>query len=207
MVTAILLTKVFGINIKKSRNILVISAIMIIARITLPHYEILNISDVLWFTPFFMLGIFINCNEKFLEKINKTNKITTLIVGCILLTISIYILAVDIRYTHIINLLVNYLLALIGIAVSILFCNIILRYKNISNKVLQFSRYTYSIYLLHKFSLIPARVITLKLGLHYIVCISAMFILGIIIPILICKFIDKNKTLSNSRIIRLIIGY
>ena len=128
--------------------------------------------------------------------------------GGILLIISILHQYQIVNVGPITSLLVKYFYALIGIAISILLCNTILNFKKLSSKILLFSGYTYSIYLLSKFSQIPIRIITLKiLDLHYIICISAMFILGIMIPILVCKFVNKNRILSKSHIIRLIIGY
>lgn len=209
----ILLNNVFRVNIKSGKNILIISAICIIARIAIPHTEILNISDLLWYTPFFMLGIYAHSNERIFSLMNNTeytiqHPYKTLLWGGILLAISILHQYQIINQEPVTSLLVRYFYALIGITISILLCNTILYFKKLSSKILLFSSYTYSTYLLSKFSQIPIRIITLKiLDLHYIICILAMFILGIMIPILICKYVNKNRILSKSRIIRLIIGY
>lgn len=209
----ILLNNVFKVNIKSGRNLLMISMLCVIIRIIIPNTEFLNISELLWYTPFFMLGIYAHSNERIFNLINNCEYIILhpykiLMIGVFLLAISVLSQYLSIGVLSITGLLLRYFYALIGIVISILLCNTILNFKKLSSKILLFSSYTYSIYLLSKFSQIPARIITLKiLDLHYVICISAMFILGIMIPILICKFVNKNKILSKLRIIRLIIGY
>lgn len=197
-----------GINIKNGKYILILSFLCFAIKLSIPYIKFLNLTELLWYIPFFLAGTYIHTRTDNLSKLKNLDTNKYAVWGGILFITSV--LSTYFQPTHFpsLYLIYKYIIAFIGIAFSIMLCMLLTRLKYIANKILLLSGYTYSIYLLSKFAQIPIRVIfTNKLESHYSICILAMFISGILVPILICIVTDKIKLLKNSRIFRLIIGY
>lgn len=173
----------------------------------LPNIEFLNIKELLWYIPFFLLGIFVHIKTDNLS-VHCSRTGTIVLFGCALFIISIFCVHVTTDLPFGLNLMYNYAVAFIGIAFSIMLCLSLLRFNSISDRILLISGYTYSIYLSSKFSQIPTKIVAINiLELNWFLCISVMFVAGITVPVLICIVTDRVKTLKNNRIFRLIIGH
>ena len=74
--------------------------------------------------------------------------------------------------------------------------------------VLPMSNYTYSIYLLSWFGQYAVKIIAVNiLNLHWGIVVFTMFVAGILVPVLVCKIVDRYSLLGNRKWLRLIIGY
>lgn len=97
---------------------------------------------------------------------------------------------------------------LVGIAMSLSLCSVILRYEKLSSWLLKWSDKTYSIYILSWFGLYASKVVCINiLHLHWAIAVVDMFVFQLAVPLLIDWFVDKCKPLRESKVVRLIIGY
>lgn len=97
---------------------------------------------------------------------------------------------------------------LVGLIFSLSLCSVVLRYERLSGWLLQWSDRTYSIYILSWFGQYAAKVLCMDiLHLHWAIAVAAMFVCQIAVPLIIDKIVDKCKPLSESKAVRLIIGY
>ena len=104
--------------------------------------------------------------------------------------------------------IVNIVKAIIGILMSIQLCSLLLDNAWIQQYILPMSNFTYAIYLLSWFGQYAVKIITVNiLNLHWSIVVLSMFIAGLLIPILICKIVDRYSILRNQKLLRLIIGY
>lgn len=197
-------SKIFHLNLKNNTTIFVCIIFCLILFILLPPISFLNIRDMIYFNCFFLLGIFSQVNDNVMLKLS--TPILGVGGGIITIIMSTGILIIE---NSISLILIRFIVACAGITFSIFICSFILTYcKRISQWFLQFSIYTYSIYLLSKFFQVPARIICLDvLHVHWSICIISMFFVGICIPILICKIVEQYKPLRSCTFLRYIIGY
>ena len=90
---------------------------------------------------------------------------------------------------------------------SISLCSCLLKLSFTYNYIIPLSKYTYSIYLLSWFGQYAAKVIFVNiLNFNWLVVVIAMFIAGIILPLVVCFAVEKVECLSKQRWLRLVIG-
>lgn len=142
---------------------------------------------------YYLLGIYINKKyELFKSKFIEKKYIL------IMLTLLIFINIFNISTRSIIVLM-----AISGIYLTLVLSIAISKYKNtVRNSLNLLGEYSYDIYLISYFIQIPIRVIFYtKLDFNYEIIILAMFILGIIIPIAISKYIVRNSKILSALIL------
>lgn len=190
-----------GINLKSYKTCLIISLIFWVVESLLPPIRILNISGVLWYLPFFVLGIIFQINDfkTFISKI-----------GGIALIISVLVFAIVLIFVkyEISSFIFRILAAIIGISASIILCNYLLRIEYITKHILPFSAATYSIYLLSWFGQYPIQILCLNvLHINWFISFILIFLGGIVFPLAVRRCVCIIPKLSNIRILTLTIGY
>ena len=162
---------------------LVIGMLSAFASYIYSEVEFLGISRVLYYFPYFCLGV-VSRKLKVIEYYGLFSIIYSVILFCLLCVLAYYSLN-------------KYLSALVGLAFSISFigwlCKIgIPFFPHLRN-------YTFCIYLLQWFPLVFVRIVFFNLlNLNIWICYFLMFISGLFIPILIAKLIIKSFHSKNS---------
>lgn len=169
----------------------------------LPIIRLFNLSSVLFYAPFFMLGILFQRNE---DKLKVVYSATNWGGGqkCVIylaITIGLLFIPASEYYLKIFR-------ALIGILFSLSLCSLVIRYlPSLEEKMVKFSNKTYTIYLLSWFGHYIAKVALVNvLHMHYLVVMAGMFIGGLLFPLAVCWLVDRLSWL-NKKGIRIIIGY
>ncbi len=204
--TCVTIVSTSGINLRKNVNCWTLIIFCWSLYFVIPSVDIFNLKSLLWYMPFFLIGISYQMHEKVLTDFIFKPK-TSLIGGGTLLIINALVIYFSIP-TPIGNLLEKVILAVSGIFFSILLCHALLKLKWIQNKFLPLSSMTYSIYLLSWFGQYAVKIVTINiLHLHWGICVVGMFIGGLLVPIVVCKIVDRIGILRNSYFLRLTIGY
>ena len=173
------------------KQVLVISIILGITTSLLKYPNIIN-RLFIWM-PFFVIGRCIVNNEKILNN-NIVTKIVTIVLFILLSIVRLMIIDINnILFIKIMNLLIAYLLGLIGSYILYLISSVICMNK-IKQLFTKIGDYSYEIYLIHNPYFVATSSIILCniLKLPAIMCIMISVTIGIVVPILISKFIDKN---------------
>jgi len=161
----------------------------------------LNFSNVLWYLPFFVLGIFFKKHEASLKSLISIGVGLT----CLILTICELFFKPE---APVLGLVWKVLIAVAGIIFSMSLCNVLLKSTLVQDKILPFGDRTYAIYLLSWFGQYAAKVFIINVfHLHWSIAVIGMFMCGILVPLLICKIVDNISALRNYKPLRLIIGY
>ncbi len=168
----------------------------------MPATRVFNLLAVIYYTPFFILGILLQRNEEKLRVVYSATNwggqkciiFLALTIGCIFLPLH--------------GLYVNVIRAIIGILFSLSLCDLIIRHlPRLEEWMMKFSNKTYTIYLLSWFGHYIAKVALVNvLQMHYSVVVAGMFIGGLLFPLAVCWLVDRLPWL-NKKGIRIIIGY
>ncbi len=153
--------------------------------------------------PFFVAGILLHKYEpKILTLINKGGGKCNLI---ILSSFSICLQFFDLPVGTTINYIFK---AFVGLIMSIQLCSMLLKYKWVERYLLPLGQYTYSIYLLSWFGHYAAKILLVNvLHMHWGIVMLGMFIGGLLLPLIICRIVDKSDWLSKQKWLRIVIGY
>jgi len=166
----------------------------------LPQMYLFNLSEVIHYTPFFLMGILFNMYEKtILPFIKRVGWSAPLILG---------VLSVILVYHPLPSLYGMYRIvaSIVGILFSISLCTLLLQYEQLTVWLLPYARYTYSIYILSWFGQYIAKIICINmLGVHWFLCVVSMFISGIIVPLMIVWCVDHCRGF-DCKPVRMIIG-
>lgn len=169
--------------------------------ILMPSTSLFNWSTVCKDLPYFIIGILYKRYEPGLSRffnqqgLLKLAVFTTLSLAfaCIKLPISGWITSI--------------LSSICGLLMSISLCSCLLKSSFTNNYIIPLSKYTYSIYLLSWFGQYAAKVIFVNiLNCNWLVVVIAMFIAGIILPLVVCFTVEMVECLSRQRWLRLVIG-
>jgi len=192
-----------GINLRKTSISIIIIILLWGIKYNLPSndlFKICNIASLVWYIPFFVIGIQYN-KHKSIFKLEKSG-----IKAAILFAISV--VGLFIPYSScFLNYIIKITQAIAGIAFSIYFCNTLLSFKYIRDQILPFGDITYTIYLMSFFGQYAIKILTINiLNLHWSICVISMFSAGIIFPIFIYSVYKTNSVLQNNKLIKLVIG-
>ena len=106
------------------------------------------------------------------------------------------------------NFFIRVIAAVAGIGFSVSICRLLLHASFVRDRLVPLSDRTYAVYLLSWFWQYAAKVAVFDmLHLHWTICVVAMFVVGIIGPLWVCRIVDRLPVLRNNRHLRLIIGY
>lgn len=84
----------------------------------------------------------------------------------------------------------------------------LLKYKWEERYLLPLGQYTYSIYLLSWFGHYAAKILLANvLHMHWGIVMLGMFMGGLLLPLIICRIVDKSGWLSKQKWLRIVIGY
>lgn len=168
----------------------------------LPTTYVLNLSSVIYYAPFFVIGILLQRNYQALSVLfenrnwggQKCLLYFSLTIACLFLPIS--------------GLYVRIFRAIIGILFSLSLCNLIIgRNPRLEDWMVVFSNKTYTIYLLSWFGHYMVKVVLVNvLNCHYLIVVAGMFAGGLLFPLAVCWLVDR-VSLLNKKGLRLIIGY
>lgn len=168
----------------------------------LPPIKVFHLSSVLYYAPYFLLGILLQRNEEKLKAVYSATNwggqkciiYLALTIGCIFLPLH--------------GLYVNVIRAIIGILFSLSLCDLIIQHlPRLEEWMMKFSNKTYTIYLLSWFGHYIAKVALVNvLHMHYLVVVAGMFIGGLLFPLVVCWLVDRLPWL-NKKGLRIIIGY
>lgn len=167
----------------------------------LPTIKIFNLTSILYYAPFFVLGILLQRSYESLSVVFENSN------GgykCLLL----FVLTIACLFIPIRGLYVQVIKAIIGVLFSLSLCDLIIRkMPRLENWMVRFSNKTYTIYLLSWFGHYMVKVILVNvLNCHYLIVVAGMFAGGLLFPLAICRVVDKLPLL-NKKGLRLIIGY
>lgn len=196
MLLTVVLYRIFK---NQTRIILVLSLIINLVSSELLDTKFLNISGVLNYLIFFILGIYYLENEKKIEEILNKKNIIVLILTLIILMINVIIPMTNIKIIYI-------LIAIIGIIFSISCSKI---YLDLNLKFLDHLKgKSFSIYLFSWFPQVFIRILCYQiLNLSMIVVIPISLLIGIYIPVLINLFIQKfTQKLPKLKFLKYIFG-
>ena len=176
-----------------------LSCISLLASPFLKSIDFLNLKGVSYYIFFFSIGVLF-CMIKELFPIVSyflNNKLTLTLLFCL----SVFSNTVDETF------LGNLFSSIIGILFSLSLGIILIKISSIKKFVLFLSSYTYSIYLLHWFGQYLVKIPYVNL-LHIknLFLVPLMFLGGIIVPFIVCKFVDKRINKSFFKHISYIIG-
>ncbi len=168
----------------------------------LPTIQVFNLTSILYYAPFFVLGILLQRNYQSLSAVFENRNgggykcllYFALTVACLFLPIS--------------GLYAQILRAIIGILFSLSLCDLIIRkLPRLEEWMVGFSNKTYTIYLLSWFGHYMVKVVLVNvLNCHYLLVVAGMFAGGLLFPLAVCWLVDKVPFL-NKKGLRLIIGY
>lgn len=161
-----------------------------------------NLSSVLYYAPFFLLGILFQRNEETLKIAYSANNwggqkcvfyLVLTIVGLFVPLPGLYVIVIK---------------AIIGILFSLSLCDLIIHHlPRLEKMMVDFSNKTYTIYLLSWFGHYIAKFALVNvLHMHYLVVVAGMFIGGLLFPLAVCRLVD-NLSWLNKKGLRIIIGY
>lgn len=168
----------------------------------LPYMSFLNLTSVLYYAPFFVIGILLHRNYQALSVLFENRNWGGQ--KCLLyfvLTVACLFLPVSGLYERIFR-------AIIGILFSLSLCDLIIRkMPRLENWMVMFSNKTYTIYLLSWFGHYMVKFVLVNLlNCHYLIVVVGMFAGGLLFPLAVCWLVDKVPPL-NKKGLRLIIGY
>lgn len=179
------------IRLNKTGNIVIVIIVSLIASYLLSDVYILNLGAVFKYLVFFGIGMLL-CNHQYI-----LDRKTSIVETCFFLIVSV----LTVLYCKII-----WINALIGIAFSISLGKYLLQFHYVNTFVSQYAVYTYSIYLLHWFAQYIVKIPYVDiLHLNNAGIVPLMFIAGVVIPVLVCKIVDKSNN-RFGRIVKAIIG-
>ena len=168
----------------------------------LPNIQVLNLTSILYYAPFFVLGILLQRNYQSLSVVFENRSWGGQ--KCLLyFALTIVCLFIPLR-----GLYVQIFRAIIGILFSLSLCDLIIRkMPKLENWMVGFSNKTYTIYLLSWFGHYMVKVVLVNfLNCHYLIVVAGMFAGGLLFPLAVCWLMDK-VSLLNKKGLRLIIGY
>lgn len=199
-----LLTLCFICSRLLSENKVKLCIVMIglwLLRYLMPNVMILNISSILFYAPFFVLGILLQRNNQSLSKVfeNRNGWYKCLI---------FFVLTIACLFIPVRGLYVQVIKAIIGILFSLSLCDFIIRkMPRVEDWMVRFSNKTYTIYLLSWFGHYMVKVVLVNvLNCHYLIVVGGMFMGGLLFPLAVCWLVDRVPLL-NKKGLRLIIGY
>ena len=168
----------------------------------LPTIKVFHLSSVLYYAPYFLLGILLQRNEDKLKAVYSATNwggqkciiYLALTIGCLFVPLH--------------GLCVNVIRAVIGILFSLSLCDLIMQHlPRFEGMIFGISNNTYTIYLLSWFGHYIAKVALVNvLHMHYLVVVVGMFIGGLLFPLVVCWLVDRLPWL-NKKGLRIIIGY
>lgn len=161
--------------------------------------EWFSISKVLWYIPFFITGILYKEYSVAIQRI--INRGGGNILLSIVLSVSLTFLPMDFFWYKVVA-------ALIGIWMSLSVCHYLIKKEWIVNLLLPYGRYTYSIYLLSWFGQYATKILVVNmLHLSMWICIVLLFLMGLLVPIIVDRIIDRLDNGRSYKWLRLIVGY
>ena len=169
----------------------------------MPKILLFNFSQVVHYMPIFFLGfLFKEYEGSVIKIVKKGGEFNVILSIAASITLTIINLPIPSAFVWFVRLFV-------GVWMSISICQYLLdKSKRISAWLLQWSHYTYSIYILSWFGQYAAKVVCVNiLHLHWSIAVVSMFVCGVGLPLLIDSIVDKCKLLSQNKAVRLIIGY
>ena len=168
----------------------------------LVNIQVLNLTSLLYYAPFFVLGILLQRNYQSLGVVFENSNYGGL--KCLLY----FVLSIAWIFIPISGLYVKIIKAIIGILFALSLCDLIIRKTpRLENWMVRFSNKTYTIYLLSWFGHYMVKVILVNvLNCHYLIVVAGMFAGGLLFPLIVCRLVD-NVPLLNKKGLRLIIGY
>lgn len=166
----------------------------------LPAVKEFNLSSVLYYAPFFVIGILLQRNYDELKPLFNTRNRW----GCIIYLL----LTIGLLFVPLHGLYCKIMRAVFGILFSLSLCSLIIQHlPRMEEKMVKFSNKTYTIYLLSWFGHYIVKVALVNvLHTHYMVVVVGMFIGGLLFPLAVCWLVDRLPLL-NKKALRIIIGY
>ncbi len=161
----------------------------------------LNMGAVLWYMPFFVIGILYKKYEVVVQRIINRGGYFNVSLS-IVLSVLFIILPSSTFFAY------KVIVALVGIWMTLSICSSLIKRDWVVNHILSYGCYTYSIYLLSWFGQYATKFVAVNiLHLHIIICIVLLFLMGLIVPIATDKAIDRLDNGRKCKWLRLIIGY
>ena len=189
------------VDMKKVGWCLVVMVVFWTMSVLLPRCGWLNWNTVCRDLPYFVLGILLYRYEaRILLFINRFPY--NLLVFSAL---SVYLQFVELPFpgwlSHIIE-------ALIGLMMSIQLCSMLLKCNWVEKCLLPLGKYTYCIYLLSWFGHYAAKIVLVNvLHVHWVIVVPGMFVFGLLVPLAVCKVVEKMDWLNKRKWLHLVIGY
>lgn len=164
--------------------------------------KIFNLQALMWYVPFFILGIYYHMNEGQVIKLTEGG-VTKTVLLFLLTLVGSWLLMHDYSFAF----LLKVFFAIIGIWFSMVLCNTILESEFVNKKVLPFGDITYTIYLLSFFGQYSAKAIIVNiLHLHWSWCVIGMFIGGILFPLIVYRIYKVTNQFGGNKFLKVLIG-
>lgn len=165
-------------------------------------YKVFNLEALLWYIPFFIMGIHYQMNETILSSYAKGG-VTKLILFFLLTILGAWLLMQN--YT--IKYLFRITFAVIGIWFSMVLCNTLLQNDFFYRKILPYGDITYTIYLMSFFGQYSAKALIVNiLHLHWYHCVICMFIGGLVFPLIVYQIYLATNKFDENKFLKVLIG-
>lgn len=193
-------------DLRKQSCAIIVIVIFWMIRFFIPEMEswttIFNLQGLLWFMPFFIIGIHYQMNETQYNQYTEGGKAKSIflfvftILGAWLIIENFFAV-----------FLVKIVFAIIGIFFSIVLCNTLLGNEFVKNHLLPFGDITYTIYLLSFFGQYFAKVLVVNLlHLSWPLWVVFMFVGGVVFPLFIYKGYKVTNGFGGNKFLKIIIG-
>lgn len=188
------------INLKKTTWCISLILAFGLIDYAIPQIEWFNLKAVVHYMPYFLIGILFKSYESsILAFVNRGGYCELFI----LIALSIW---TTIGNWSVPSFLMITIRTLIGLWMSVSFCSLLLYSNKITIWQKPYGKNTYSIYLLSWFGQYAAKILVVNIfHMHWGICVIAMFICGIAVPLMINWCVDRYKL--NNVFLRLVIGY
>ena len=175
-------------------------------RYTLPEKEfwttIFNLQGLLWYIPFFIIGIHYQMNEISLSEYTEASKVKSFIFF-VFTIFGAWLIIEKIPMMFVVKIV----FAIVGICFSMILCNTLLRSDFVNRHLLPFGDITYTIYLMSFFGQYIAKIIIVNvLHLHWSCCVVGMFIGGLVFPLFVYQVYKKTNYFCRNRFLKILIG-
>lgn len=167
----------------------------------LPTIQLFNGSSVLYYAPYFLIGILL---QRYYEQVGCLFETSVWGQKCIIY----FALTIAFTFVHVNGLCYMILRAICGILLSLSLCDFIMKHlPRLEETMARFSNKTYTIYLLSWFGhYIMKFALVNVLDMHYLIVVTGMFAGGLLFPLIVCWLVESVPFL-NKKGLRLVIGY
>lgn len=196
------------LDLKKPEVALIVILLGWAIRYCLPEQDwikLFNFYALMWYIPFFIIGIQYQCNEESLTRIVASSSWVKTAILFVITLIGTWLLMESVNTP--INYLWKIVFAIVGIVFSMSLCCVLLELKTIRPYVLPFGDITYTIYLMSFFGQYSTKALVVNiLHLPWPFWVISMFIGGLVFPLLVYWIYKSTNEFGGNKFLKIVIG-